>query len=106
MTNMRDIKDMVSSLGVLFKKISKYFVALLIFIYTCIDYKVYGSWGSIDIIIESIIVSISAQNSPGQCLWLQQKAYDKFVKQIVHVSFLTDKNMNPKSGKVCNSRYF
>ena len=42
MTNMRDIKDMVSSLGVLFKKISRYFVALLIFIYTCIDYKVYG----------------------------------------------------------------
>ena len=42
MTNMRDIKDMVSSLGVLFKQISKYFVALLIFIYTCIDYKVYG----------------------------------------------------------------
>ena len=56
--------------------------------------------------IESIIVLISAQNSPGQCLWLQQKADDKSVKQIVHVSFLTDKNMNPKSGKVCNSRYF
>ena len=56
--------------------------------------------------IESIIVSISAQNIPGQWLWLQQKADDKSVKQIVHVSFLTDKNMNPKSGKVCNSRYF
>ena len=56
--------------------------------------------------IESIIVSISAQSSPGQCLWLQQKADDKSVKQIVHVSFLTDKNMNPKSGKVCNSWHF
>ena len=56
--------------------------------------------------IESIIVSISAQNSPGQCLWLQQKADDKSVKQIVHVSFLTDKNMNPKSEKVCNSWHF
>ena len=50
------------------------------------------------------MLSISAQNSSGQCLWLQQKADDKSMKQIVHVSFLTDKNTNPKSGKVCNSR--
>ena len=56
--------------------------------------------------IESIIVSITALNSPGQCLWLQEKADDKSVKQIVHVSFLSDKNMNQKSAKVCNSWHF
>ena len=45
MTNMRDIKDMVSLLGLLgifFEKFPKHFVALRVFIYKCINYKVYG----------------------------------------------------------------
>ena len=42
MTNMRDIKDMVSLLGIFFEKFPKHFVALRVFIYKCINYKVYG----------------------------------------------------------------